>query len=97
MIDRQEVIRMARLARLKLSDEEIALYQRDLSNFLVSGKKLQQVNVKKIEGSSHAVAMGHELRADQVEPSLAQEEVLASGPDILDGFFKVPRIVEGQE
>lgn len=97
MIDRQEVMRMARLARLDLSDEEITLYQRDLTNFLTSGKKLQQVDVSEIEGTSHAVAMGHELRPDEVEASLSQAEVLAAGPDVQDGFFKVPRIVEGEE
>ncbi|NMB02290.1 MAG: Asp-tRNA(Asn)/Glu-tRNA(Gln) amidotransferase subunit GatC [Firmicutes bacterium] len=97
MIDRQEVIRMARLARLELSEEELELYQRDLTNFLVSGKKLQQVDVSEIEGSSHAVSMGHELRQDQVGPSLTQAEVLAAGSRVMDGFFKVPRIVEGHE
>ena len=97
MIDRQEVIRMAGLARLHLSEEEIALYQKDLTNFLVSGKKLQEVDVSRIEGSSHAVALGHELRQDRVRKSLTQAEVLTAGPRVEDGFFKVPRIVEGQE
>ncbi len=96
MIDRQEVMRIARLARLELSEEEINQYQRDLTSFLTSGAKLQQVDVSKIEGTSHAVAITHELRRDQVGTSLDQEAVLSAGPTILDGFFKVPRIVEEQ-
>ena len=96
LIDRQEVIRMASLARLELSEEEIHQYQKDLTSFLASGKKLQQVDVAKIEGTSHALTMAHELRPDQVQPSLAQEAVLSAGPKIMDEFFLVPRIVEGQ-
>lgn len=97
MIDRDEVIRMAKLARLELSPEEIELYQRDLNSFLVSGRKLQQVDVGELEGTSHATAVVPELRPDQVEASLAQEDVLAAGPQVLNGFFKVPRILEEQE
>lgn len=97
MIDRDEVIRMAKLARLELSPEEIELYQRDLNNFLVSGRKLQQVDVGELEGTSHATAVVPELRPDLVEASLTQEDVLASGPQVLNGFFKVPRILEEQE
>lgn len=97
MIDRQEVMRIARLARLELSEAEIAQYQQDLTGFLTSGAKLQQVDVSKLEGTSHAVAITHELREDQVGTSLDQREVLAMGPAISNGFFKVPRIVEEQE
>lgn len=97
LIDRQEVTRIARLARLELSDEEIEMYQEDLTMFLDSGRKLQQVDVSEIEGTSHAVAITHELRADQVAASLTQEAVLSSGQNVRDGFFRVPRIVEEQE
>lgn len=97
MIDRQEVIRMARLARLELSENEIEQYQQDLTGFLTSGNKLQQVDVSAVSGTSHAVPIGHELRRDEIGTSLPQSEVLSSGSEILDGFFKVPRIVEEQE
>jgi len=97
LIGREEVIRMATLARLELSEEEIELYTRDLNSFLVSGKKLQQVDVSGITGTSHAVSVIHALRRDEVGESLPREAVLAEGPEVLDGYFKVPRIVEGQE
>ena len=97
LIDRHEVIRMARLARLELSEMEIEQYQRDLTSFLTSGKKLHKVDVSCVEGTSHAVPVTHELRKDEVGISLAQEAVLSSGPQVQDGFFKVPRIVEAQE
>lgn len=97
LIDRQEVIRIASLARLELKEEEIEQYQRDLTNFLASGKKLQQADVSKIEGTSHAVSIVHELRQDVVLASLPQEAVLSGSSEVSDGFFRVPRIVEGQE
>ncbi len=97
MIDRGEVIRMARLARLELSEAEIAQYQMDLTSFLISGEKLQKVDVSRVEGTSHAVPVTHELRKDEVGPSLPQDAVLLAGPKVQDGFFQVPRIVEAQE
>ena len=48
MIDRHDVMRMARLARLELSEEEIDQYQEDLMRFLRSGQKLQQVDVAEV-------------------------------------------------
>lgn len=97
MIDRTEVKRIARLAKLELSDAEIEQYQVDLTKFISSGAKLQQIDVSEIEGTSHAVAIPHELRQDKVGKSLRQQDVLKCGPAIMDGFFKVPRIVEEQE
>jgi len=97
LIDRQDVIRMARLARLELSEAEIDQYQQDLAGFVSSGRKLQQVDVSAVEGTSHAVVVTHELRKDEVAESLPQDLVLSTGPDVSDGFFRVPRIVEEQE
>lgn len=57
---------MARLARLELSEEEIELYLRDLNGFLASGRKLQQVDVGGLAGTSHALTVGTVLRPDQV-------------------------------
>lgn len=97
MIEREEVIRIARLARLELSELEVAQYQKDLSNFLVSGRKLQKVDVTAVEGTAHALPITHELRQDKIGVSLAQGDVLALGSNIMAGFFKVPRIVEEQQ
>ncbi|HBG10432.1 MAG TPA: Asp-tRNA(Asn)/Glu-tRNA(Gln) amidotransferase subunit GatB [Firmicutes bacterium] len=97
LIKREEVIRMAELARLELSEEEIDLYWQDLNSFLVSGRKLQQVDVSGIEGTSHAMAVSSPLRSDRVGESLPQDAVLAAGPEVMDGYFKVPRIVEEQQ
>ena len=91
MIRREDVIHMAELARLELSDEEIELYLRDMNNFLAAGRKLQQVDVSGIAGTSHAVTVEPVLRRDEVGESLPRAEVLAGAPEVMDGFFKVPR------
>lgn len=70
MIRREDVIHMAELARLELSDEEIELYLRDMNNFLAAGRKLQQVDVSGIAGTSHAVTVEPVLRRDEVGESL---------------------------
>lgn len=97
MIDREEVLRIAALAKLELNEGEIEQYQKDLTNFLVSGRKLQKVQMEEIERASHAVAITPDLRRDEVGESLTQEAVLNQGPEIMGGFFKVPRIVEEQQ
>ncbi len=97
MIDRQEVVRIARLARLELGEDEIEQHRRDLNSFLASCAKLQEMDVSELKGSAHAVAASQKLRKDELEPSLAQHIVLAGGPSVQNGFFRVPRIVEGGE
>ncbi|NLJ80563.1 MAG: Asp-tRNA(Asn)/Glu-tRNA(Gln) amidotransferase subunit GatC [Firmicutes bacterium] len=96
MIDREEVIRIAALARLDLSEEEIEKYQRDLTDFLTACAQLKKVDVSQLRATSHAVTIKPRLRQDRVGPSLKQTDVLSGGADVQDGFFRVPRIVEGQ-
>lgn len=97
LISREEVIRIADLARLELSDAEVKQYQKDLNSFLASGEKLRNVDVTETKKTSHAVSIAHELREDQILESLPQEVVLGAGSKVMDGFFQVPRIVEEQE
>jgi len=97
LIDRREVMRIAKLARLELSEAEIEQYRQDLAGFLKSWAKLREVDVSQTDGTAHALRLQSVLRPDQVRVGLKQEDVLAGGPDTQDGFFRVPRIVEGQE
>lgn len=97
LIDRQEIIRIARLAQLELSEDEIEQHRRDLAQFLASCAKLQEAEVDELKGTAHVVPVSQKLRKDELEPSLEQAAVLAGGPSVEDGFFRVPRIVEGGE
>ena len=97
MIDRQEIMRIARLARLELTEEEIEQHRRDLNQFLVSCAKLQEVEVGDTTVGYTIPAATQTLREDELTPSLPQAEVLAGGPCVEGGFFRVPRIVEEGE
>lgn len=93
-IDRQAVDHVARLARLALSEEERDRMCAELTVILEHAEKIQALDLDGIKPTAHAVALENVLRADEVTPSLAQEEVLANAPEAEDGRFKVPRIVE---
>ena len=88
---------MARVARSELTEQQIEPYLLDLNGFLASGRKLQQLDAGGLAGHSHALIVGNVLPPDQLGESLPQAAVLAEGPEVMDGYFKVPRTVEGQE
>lgn len=87
---------MAELARLELSDDEIVLYQADLNRFLLSGAELQKVDTAGVELISYVGKAVSRMREDVVEPSLPQEVVLQNGPQVVDGYFRVPRVMEDE-
>lgn len=90
MIDREQVLHVARLARLELSDEETGRMSRELSGVLTHIEKLSALDLTQVAPTAHVVAVDAALRADQPHVSLAQEVALASAPDVDDGGFRVP-------
>jgi len=91
---RDEVEAIALLARLALSDEEIAAMQVDLSAILVHMDALAEVDTTGVEPMTHAVPMDLPLRADLVAPSLPVETALRGARDAEDGAFLVPHVIE---
>ena len=96
MISRSEVIRMAELARLELSEEEIALYQQDLNRFVQSGAELRKIDTDNVSRTAYVGRAFSLLRSDEVAESLPQEVVLQNGPKVVDGCFRVPRVMEDE-
>jgi aspartyl-tRNA(Asn)/glutamyl-tRNA(Gln) amidotransferase subunit C len=94
LISRDEVLRIARLAKLKLTDEEVALYREQLGRILAYFKKLEELGTANIEPMEHVLEIQNVLRADEPRPSLPQDEALASAPQRRDGFFEVPQVIE---
>ncbi|MPN38059.1 Aspartyl/glutamyl-tRNA(Asn/Gln) amidotransferase subunit C [bioreactor metagenome] len=92
-ISRQQVEHVAMLARLELSEEEVAGYTVQLNSILDYAAMLDQLNTDDIKPTAYAVPLHNIVREDQVQPSFAREKVLANAPVAEDGFFKVPRIV----
>lgn len=93
-IDRSAVDHVARLARLDLSEEDRARMQVELSAILEHAERIQALDLDDLEPTSHPVPLTNMMRADEVTPSLPQDEALANGPEVEDGRFRVPRIIE---
>jgi aspartyl-tRNA(Asn)/glutamyl-tRNA(Gln) amidotransferase subunit C len=90
MLDRTQVLHVARLARLELSEEEIQRMAAELSKVLEHVEKISELNLEGVLPTSHVVEVEDALRADEPEPSLPREVVLASAPEPLEDGFGVP-------
>ncbi len=90
MIDRDQVLHVARLARLRLSEEEVETMAGELSGILEHVDRIGRLDLEGVEPTSHVVALENVLRADEPRPSLPAEVALASAPEALDGAFRVP-------
>jgi aspartyl-tRNA(Asn)/glutamyl-tRNA(Gln) amidotransferase subunit C len=93
-IDRAAVDHIARLARLDLSEAERVRMQAELAQILGHAEQIQALDLDSVEPTSHSIPLSNVMRADEVSPSLTQEEALQNAPEAHDGRFKVPRIIE---
>ena len=94
MLSREEVLHVARLARLHLSDDELERMREQLDAVLAYIDKLKELDVEGVEPTSHAVPLVDVMRDDENTPCLPQETALANAPDRAGAFFRVPRIIE---
>ena len=95
LLTREEVRKVALLARLELSDDEIDAQATHINTLLGQFEILQGVDVTGIEPTSHSIPMVNVFREDLVRPSLSREAALANAPEAREGCIVVPRIVEG--
>lgn len=94
-LTRDEVQKVALLARLELSDEELDEQAKHFNELLTQLERLQELDVTGIEPTSHSIPLVNVLREDRARPSLSREEALANAPESREGCIVVPRIVEG--
>ena len=90
MLSRDQVLHVARLARLELTDDEVERYSGELSKVLDYIEKISELDLSGVEPTSHVVEVENALRADEPTPSLPQEVALAAAPDAAQGGFRVP-------
>ncbi len=90
MIDREQVLHVARLARLELSGEELDRMESELGSILEAIERISELDLAGTEPTSHVVALEDVLRADEPRPSTDRERVLELAPDAADGGFRVP-------
>lgn len=90
MIERAQVLHVARLARLRLSDEEVERMAGELSAILDHVERISELDLDGVEPTTHVVRLENVLRPDEPRPSLPREKALESAPDPDDGAFRVP-------
>lgn len=91
---KMDIEKVARLARLELSEEEKVTFGNQLEQILTYMEQLNRLDTTGVEPTSHAIPVHNVFREDEVKSSFPQEEALAIAPDKEDGHFKVPRIIE---
>ena len=89
-ITRDEVLHVARLARLALTEDEIAKFQEQLSAILEAVGKVDELDLTGVEPTAHPLDLSNVWAADETRPSIALEDALANAPDSEDGYFRVP-------
>ncbi|MBK8295284.1 MAG: Asp-tRNA(Asn)/Glu-tRNA(Gln) amidotransferase subunit GatC [Solirubrobacterales bacterium] len=90
MIEREQVLHVARLSRLKLDEDEASRLETELSSILDHVDRLAEIDIEGIEPTSHVVPLENVLRDDVTRPSLDREVALDQAPDPVDGAFRVP-------
>ena len=90
MIDRAQVLHVARLARLELSEEEVEKMSGELSGILDHIEKIGELDLDGVAPTTHVVEVANAVRADEPRPSWPREELLDAAPAVRDGGFEVP-------
>jgi aspartyl-tRNA(Asn)/glutamyl-tRNA(Gln) amidotransferase subunit C len=90
MIEREQVLHVAKLARLSFSDEEIDRLAPELSKIVEYVEQMDRLDLEGVEPTSHVVELQNVLREDVPRESLPKERALEQAPDAADGGFRVP-------
>jgi len=93
-ITRAEVEHVARLARLALTDDEVEQFTEQLEVILEYAAQVAALDTRDVPPTAHPLPIENVLRPDDVRPGLDRDEVLAMAPDVEDGRFRVPRILD---
>ena len=89
-INRDEVLHVARLARLELAAAEVERFTEQLSAILEAVAKVSELDLTDVEPTAHPLDVVNVWAEDEPRPSLPVDDALANAPETQDGFFKVP-------
>ena len=90
MIDRDQVLHVAKLARLRLTEEEVERMSGELSTILEAIEQIGELDLEGVQPTSHVIDLENVLRPDEPRPSLPRERALENAPDAPDEGFRVP-------
>jgi aspartyl-tRNA(Asn)/glutamyl-tRNA(Gln) amidotransferase subunit C len=92
-ITREEVIHVARLARLELDETDIETFSHQIGTILEYFDTLNQVDTQGVKPTSHAIFLTNAFREDEIKPHLDREKAMANAPEKENGYFLVPRVI----
>jgi aspartyl-tRNA(Asn)/glutamyl-tRNA(Gln) amidotransferase subunit C len=92
-ITKEEVLHVAHLARLDLAEESIEKFAGQIDEILGYIEKLNQVDTKGIQPTSHAISLTNAFRDDEEKEPIERELALANAPEREEGSFVVPKVV----
>jgi aspartyl-tRNA(Asn)/glutamyl-tRNA(Gln) amidotransferase subunit C len=93
-LSREEVVHIATLCRMGLSEQEVEGFRQQLSDILEQFEVLQEVDTAEIEPTGHSVALESVMREDEPRASSDKEETLANAPVREDNYFRVKAVLE---
>ena len=93
-IDQSQVIKVAKLSRLDLTEDEVQEFTGQLSAILDYVEKMNELDTTGVEPLAHCLPVSNVLREDSAKESLGTEKVLANAPQSDGEFFKVPKILD---
>jgi aspartyl-tRNA(Asn)/glutamyl-tRNA(Gln) amidotransferase subunit C len=93
-LSREEVLHIARLARVGLTEDEITRFSEQLSNLLENFEVLQKVDTTDVPPTAQSVSLQSVMREDEVAPSLPPEDILANAPRREGDCFRVRAVLE---
>lgn len=93
-ISKEQVKRIADLAHLAVTEEEVAMYTDQLQSIVTFANQLSELNTDDVKPTTHIMHQPNVLREDVQKQTITQEEALKNAPDKQAGYFKVPPILE---
>lgn len=93
-VSKEDVIHIAKLARLEFSDEELEKYTKNMSDIVDFANSLSKIDVSGVEPTNHILEIKNVFRKDEIKPSYDREEILKNAPTKAGGCVSVPKVVE---
>ncbi|MBI2847787.1 MAG: Asp-tRNA(Asn)/Glu-tRNA(Gln) amidotransferase subunit GatC [Chloroflexi bacterium] len=93
-LSREEVLHIALLARVGITEADVDKFGEQLSNILENFEILQQVDTTSVPPTAQSIALQNVMREDEITPSLPEDDVLSNAPQKDEDFFKVRAVLE---
>ena len=92
-ITKEDVVYISGLAKIKLKEEEVGQYQKNLEEILLYVEKLKTLPTEKVKETTHVLPLVNRLRKDVAVKGLEQKDALSNAPAKKDGCFRVPKVI----